>query len=165
VTPVPAPIAGGAPVDAVPGVPGNPPPEPTANRPLVLPPGTRPAKNAVPPPTPVVTPPPAAGPHAATPLVSVGRLQLPVDASRIILIETQVGDQCVATFQAEMNPLSGPAFDRAYVGNQLQAHYGLFDQVTVFRRHASPAVLVVLDEALPVIQRHLVTLKALVGRV
>jgi predicted outer membrane protein len=166
VTPLPAAIAGGAPVDAVPGVPGNPPPEPTANRPLVLPPGTQPAKNATPPPPPPAgAPPRAAGPHAATPLVSVGRLQLPADVSRVILIETQVGDQCVATFQAETGSLSGPAFDRAYVGCQLHEHYALFDRATVFRRHASPAMLAVLDEGLPVIQRHLVALKGLIGKV
>src|SRR5215213_990027 len=49
VTPAPAAVAGGAPVNAVPGIPGNPPPEPTANRPVVPPPGTQPAKNAEPP--------------------------------------------------------------------------------------------------------------------
>ena len=68
VTPVPAAVAGGAPV---------------ANRPVVPQPGTRPAANAAPPPEPVLTPAPAANPRAATPLVSVGRAQLPVGESRM----------------------------------------------------------------------------------
>src|SRR5437868_7096168 len=41
VTPVPAAVSGGAPVNAVAGVPGNPPPAPVANRPVVPQPGTR----------------------------------------------------------------------------------------------------------------------------
>src|SRR5205823_3970491 len=142
VTPVPAAVPGGAPGDAPAGIPGNPPPEPTANRPVVPPPGTRPANNAVPPPTqPAVTPRRAAGPNAATPLVSVGRVTLPTDASRLILIETQVGDQCVATFQQEMGALTGLALDKAFVGCQLTEHYALLDRATVFRRHASAAFL------------------------
>jgi predicted outer membrane protein len=165
VTPLPAPVSGGAPVDAVAGVPGNPPPAPTANRPVVPQPGTRPANNAVPPPTePIITPPPAAGPHAATPLLSVGRVQLPVGESRIILVETQIGDQTVATFQQVAGALAGLAFDKFYICNQIAAHYDFFDRASVYRRHASPAVLPILDEAIPIIQRHIATLGTIMAR-
>jgi predicted outer membrane protein len=164
VTPIPAAVAGTAPVDAIAGVPGNPPPAPTANRPVVPQPGTRPAKNAVPPPPPVVTPPPAADPRVATPLVNVGRFTLPAGESRLMVVDVQVGDQCIATFQREIAPLTGPAFDRAYVNDQLFAHFALLDRVTVFRRYASPVLLGVLNEAQPVIERHIATLKALMAR-
>ena len=164
-TAAPAAAAGGAPVNAVPGIPGNPPTEPTANRPAVPPPGTRPAKNAEPPPVRDVTSPPLpASRNATTPIINVGRAQLPVESSRLILIDTQVGEQCVATFAQEVGSLTGLAFDKAYVSCQLFEHYGLLDRATVFRRHASPTLLPVLDEALPVIQRHIGTLKALIGK-
>jgi predicted outer membrane protein len=164
VTPVPAAVAGTAPVDAIAGVPGNPPPAPTANRPVVPQPGTPPAKNTVPPPPPVVTPTPAADPRVATPLVNVGRFTLPAGASRLINVDMQIGEQCVATFQREIAPLAGLAFDRAYVDNQLFAHSALLDRVVVFSRHASPVLLAVLNEAQPVIERHVATLKNLVVR-
>jgi predicted outer membrane protein len=162
VTPVPAALPGGAPVDAIAGVPGNPPSAPTANRPVVPQPGTRPAANATP--APVVLAPPPAASQAATPLVSIGRTTLPVGESRMILIDTQVGDQCIATFQREVAALTGLAFDKAYIGNQLFEHFALQDKVTVFRRHASPVMLPVLDEARPVIERHIATLKAIMAR-
>ncbi len=162
VTPITAGLPGGAPVDAIAGVPGNPPPAPTANRPVVPQPGTRPAENASPPP--VVAAPPVPAPQAATRLVSVGRLALSVGESRLILIDTQVGDQCIATFQRDVGSLTGLAFDRAYIGNQLFEHYGLLDRVTVFRRHASPVLLSVLVEALPIIERHIATLKGIMAR-
>ena len=164
VTPVPAAVPGAAPVDAPAGVTGNPPPEPTANRPVVPQPGTRPAENAVPPSRPAVSPPPAAGPQASTPLVNVGRMTLPVGESRLILIDTQVGEQNAATFQREIAPLIGLAFDKAYIDDQLFEHYRMRDQVTVFRRHASPVLLPILDEAMPIIERHIATLKGLISR-
>jgi predicted outer membrane protein len=164
ITPLPAPVAGAAPVDAVSGVPGNPPPAPVANRPVVPQPGTRPAANAVPPPEPVVTPAPPASPRAGTPIVNVGRLALSTGESRIILTEMQVVDQEIATFQREIGALTGITFDKSYVGNQLFAHYGLSDRVTIFLKHASPAMVQVLSEALPIIERHIATLKTLMAR-
>ena len=164
VTPLPAPVAGGHPVDAIAGVPGNPPPAPVANRPVVPQPGTRPAQNAVPPLEPAPAPTPPANPRAGTPILNVGRVTLPTGESRIILIEMQVNDLEIATFQREVAALTGVAFDRAYLGSQLFAHYGLFDRVTVFLKHGTPAIQPVLNEALPIIERHIATLKTLMAR-
>jgi hypothetical protein len=97
-------------------------------------------------------------------MISVGRVTLPVGESRLVLIETQVGDQCVATFQRTIGTLAGLAFDKAYVGDQLHAHYEFFDRATVYRRHASPALAPVLDEGLPIIQRHIATLASLLAK-
>ena len=118
VTPLPAPIGGAPPVDAIPGVPGNPPSEPTANRPIVPQPGTRPAKNATPPVESAVTPPPIASPRAGSPVVNVGRMTLPASESRMLTIEMELGDVHIATFQREIAPLTGLAFDKAYIENQ-----------------------------------------------
>jgi hypothetical protein len=164
VTPLPAPVGNAAPVDAIPGVPGNPPSEPTANRPVVPQPGTRPAKNAIPAAPAPVTPAPPARSQIGSPVVNVGRMTLPVGESRMITIGMQFADENIASFQKDVAPLSGLAFERAYVGGQLGEHYAFRDMVSVFRRHASPVLMAELDNAAPLIERHIVTLKAMMAR-
>jgi len=95
--------------------------------------------------------------------VTVGNSPLPLGAAPMILVEHEIADQCLATFKAVNDRREGADLDRAFIGDQLFAHYALFDQATVFRKHASEQMQPVLEEGLPIIQRHIATLEKLMA--
>jgi predicted outer membrane protein len=136
-------------------------PDSATNRPIIPPPGSVASENG----ERVATVP--AAPPTSRPvgrMLSVGAAVLPPGASDMIQVEMEVADQSTGDFQREAGALPGLRFDKAFVGNQLYEHYNLFDRAVVFRRHASPAVAAVLDEARPVIERHIATLKQFIDR-
>jgi predicted outer membrane protein len=94
-------------------------------------------------------------------VLSVRRATLPPGASDLIAVDHEVAEQCIATTKAEQGKLQGLKFDERFVGSQLDAHYGLLDKGVVFRKHASSELAPVLDEARPIIERHIATCKAL----
>lgn len=96
--------------------------------------------------------------------LAVGRTVLPPSAAELILIDHEVARQCVATTEAEQSKLKGLDFDKRFVGSQLDAHYGLFDHGVVFRKHATREMAPVLDEARPIIERHIATCKELMEK-
>ncbi len=158
------PTAPGAPFPPAAPVPpsgptGRPPvsPESAGNRPVVPPPNTtlpegRP--RAVPNDVAVVP---------ARPWV-IGTVTLPVPVSRLVQIEADVAQQCIANQQRVLGALQGLRFDKAFVGQQLHAHYDFLDQAQVYRRYASAHLRPVLDEGLPIIERHITTLWQLMDR-
>ena len=95
--------------------------------------------------------------------LTVGTTPLPQGAAPMILVEHEVADQCLATFKAVSDRREGAELDRAFIGDQLYSHYGLFDQATVFRKHASEQMQPVLEEGLPIIQRHIAALEKLMA--
>jgi len=66
--------------------------------------------------------------------------------------------------RAELSKQQGLKFDKCYVGDQLHEHFGLLDKAMVFRRHATPELVPVLEEARPIIERHIATLKGLMEK-
>jgi predicted outer membrane protein len=97
-------------------------------------------------------------------ILSVRRAELPPGASELIAVDHEVAEQCIATTKTEQGKLQGLKFDERFVGSQLDAHYALFDRGVVFRKHASPEMAPVLDEARPIIERHIATCKALMEK-
>ncbi len=100
----------------------------------------------------------------ASPLASqltVGTAPLPLGAAPLIQVQHELADQCLATFKAVSDRREGMDLDKCFLGDQLHAHYALFDQATVFRKHASPDLQPVLEEGLPIIQRHIASLEKL----
>jgi len=91
--------------------------------------------------------------------VMVGRMPLPPGMAAWAPVEHALMEQCIATEKAELGKLEGVKFDAGFIGCQLAAHYGLWDHDVVFRKFASPQLAPVLDEARPVIERHLATCK------
>lgn len=105
-----------------------------------------------------------AGMGAAGVMVMVGKTPLPAGVSMLIDIDREVGEQCAATAKSELGKLEGVKFDKAFVGNQLHAHYDLLDHNVVFRKHSSPAMAPALDEARAVIEKHIATCKQLMEK-
>jgi len=93
--------------------------------------------------------------------VSVGRATLPGPVSDLISIDHEIADQCIQTVRTELGKLEGRDFDKRFVGNQLDAHYSLLDHGTVYRKYASREMAPVLEEARPIIERHIATCKEL----
>ncbi len=106
----------------------------------------------------------ASGSPAATPTVVVGRFPLQPGVSAMINIHREVGEQCINTTKSEQGKLTGLAFDKRFVGSQLDAHYDLFDHGVVFKNHASAAMVPLLDEAKTVIERHINICKQLMEK-
>jgi len=100
-------------------------------------------------------------PRSRAAILTVRRTELPPGASELIAVDHEVADQCIATTKAELGKLQGLKFDERFVGSQLDAHYALFDRGVVFRKHASSEMAPVLDEARPIIERHIATCKKL----
>ena len=106
----------------------------------------------------------AEGPGGAAPAaraLTVGRAPVPAGAAPGLLVQVEVGEQCIANMRAELARQQGLKFDKCYVGDQLHEHFGLLDKAQVFRRHASAELAPVLDEARPIIERHIATLRGL----
>jgi predicted outer membrane protein len=113
------------------------------------------------------TPVPAAAPKGTLPPprpVAVGDVVLGADASALVRIEDETATEYIRLIERELGRLSGRDFDRAYVGQQLGEHYALLGRALVSKRHASRAMLALLNDAQPVIERHIGTLVRLVGR-
>ena len=109
----------------------------------------------------------AEGPGGAAPAaraLTVGRAPVPPGAAPGLLVQVEVGEQCIANMRAELSKHQGLKFDKCYVGDQLHEHFGLLDKAQVFRRHASAELAPVLDEARPIIERHIATLRGLMEK-
>lgn len=93
--------------------------------------------------------------------VSVGRVTFSPPAANMILIDHEVAEQCIASAKADLGKKTGLKFDMGYVMDQYVAHMGLLDHVQVFRRHASREMVPVLEQAQPIIEQHIATLREL----
>jgi predicted outer membrane protein len=96
--------------------------------------------------------------------VSVGAATIMPSGSYLIATENEIADQCISTTERELGHRQGARFDKAFVGDQLFAHYGLLDRATVAKKHATARMQPVLTEAMPIIEKHIATLKQLMDR-
>lgn len=78
---------------------------------------------------------------------------------KMLALKLELAEQCVQTSRKELESKEGADFDKAFTGMQLAAHLQLWDTVQVFKRHASEDLRPVLDEAQPVIEKHIAQLK------
>ena len=109
---------------------------------------------------------PAGKPQPGQPpawVVTAGPAKPSPDAAGMIALDHEVAEQCVANYRKEMGKLSGNELDKRFVGNQLDTHMTLLDQVQTFRRHASPQMEGLLADGQKVIETHVATLKRLMA--
>jgi len=96
--------------------------------------------------------------------VTVGKISLSPEASGMIAMGLEVLEQCLTTYKAEMGKLQGMKLDKCFIGDQLHAHYEIFDHAMVFRKHSTRNLATVLDEGKPVIERHIATCKQIMDK-
>jgi predicted outer membrane protein len=108
-------------------------------------------------------PPPAGAPVPARP-VAVGAAVLGPGASGLITLEEAIGSEYVRLAEHALAARKGFAFDMAYVGQQIDQHLGFQARILVAKRHASDNLRPLLNEAQPVVERHLRTLDDLLAR-
>ncbi len=104
----------------------------------------------------------AGGTPAAS--AGAGAMMVPPGAAQMLAVDAEVKEQCITTARSELGKLEGVKFDKAFVGSQLYAHYDLFDHGVVFRKHSSPALGAILDDAKKVIETHIATCKSLMEK-
>ncbi len=81
----------------------------------------------------------------------------------ILQVRKELAEQCTVSIVNMLNKKEEAKFDKAYIGTQLTAHMELWDTVQVFKKHASPDLRRVLEEAHPVIEQHLQRLHQIMG--
>lgn len=110
------------------------------------------------PPMPAVAaaPAPAAQPGVMpAPMIMIGTVTVSPPASNLLMVDSEIVDQCIANYKAKMPKKSGLKLDKAIIGDQLHEHGALQDKVQVFMRHASAAMQPVLKEGLAIIVAHI----------
>jgi len=96
--------------------------------------------------------------------VMVGKASLSPESSGMISMALELLEQCLTTYKAEAGKYQGVKFDKCFIGDQLHAHYDLFDHAMVFRKHSTRNLAGVLDEGKPVIERHIATCKQIMEK-
>ena len=96
--------------------------------------------------------------------VAVGGVQVNGAAANIFAIEGEVVEQCIASYKTKMAKYQGVKLEKAIIGDQLSAHGALLDEVLVFQRHASPAMLPALKTAQDTIEKHIATCEQIMER-
>jgi predicted outer membrane protein len=80
---------------------------------------------------------------------------------KLIEINQEVGQRCVATAQRELDQKDGAEFDRCFMGMQVGAHLKMVDELSVFKNHASPNLQAILSQGLETSTQHLAHAKKL----
>lgn len=97
--------------------------------------------------------------------ISVGRVFLTPGVSQFVTIESEVVDTCIANAKQRLTKCEQEKgkhkLEKAFIGDQLHEHYGLLDKVTVFKKHATPEILPVLDQGEQIIRQHIATCERL----
>ncbi|HVA47197.1 MAG TPA: DUF4142 domain-containing protein [Pirellulales bacterium] len=79
----------------------------------------------------------------------------PAGGLNIIRLKQQLGQQCVASAQHELEEKEGEEFDKCYIGMQLGMHHEMLTSLKVFSRYASPQLDQVIEESEHIAQEHL----------
>ena len=107
--------------------------------------------------------PPAAGQVQRTQQTTTTQIGLQgPNPQTMIALKRELAQECLKELSKEFNAKSGKEFDECFMTLQAMAHQKMVVQLTVFRRHASPALQPVLDEGLQTAQAHLKHAKDLV---
>jgi predicted outer membrane protein len=80
---------------------------------------------------------------------------------KLIEINEEIGQRCLATAQRELEQKEGTDFDRCYVGMQVGAHLKMVDELSVFKNHASPNLQAIISQGLETSTQHLAHAKKL----
>lgn len=81
-----------------------------------------------------------------------------------IAVVQEVGRQCLASSQKELEQKQGLEFDRCYMGMAVGMHMGMNDLLTVFQNHASGELKTALADAQRTVQQHLEEAKQIAKR-
>ena len=79
-----------------------------------------------------------------------------------VRLKQQLGQQCVASAQRELEEKEGEEFDKCYIGLQIAKHMEMLDTLKVFSRYASPQLDQVIEDAEQTTQDHLDRAKDLI---
>lgn len=79
----------------------------------------------------------------------------PSGGLNLVRLKQQLGQQCVASAQRELEQKDGDEFDKCYVGMQIAMHMQMLDTLKVFSRYASPDLDQLIEQAEQTTQDHL----------
>jgi predicted outer membrane protein len=80
---------------------------------------------------------------------------------KLIEINEEIGERCLATAERELEQKEGTDFDRCYIGMQVGAHLKMVDELSVFKNHASPNLQPLISQGLETSTQHLAHAKKL----
>lgn len=72
----------------------------------------------------------------------------------LVRLKQQLGQQCLASSQRELEEKEGDEFDKCYIGMQLAMHMQMLDTLKVFSRYASQEFDEVIEQGEQVTQEH-----------
>ncbi|HWB11474.1 MAG TPA: DUF4142 domain-containing protein [Pirellulales bacterium] len=81
-----------------------------------------------------------------------------------VRLKQQLGQQCVASVERELEEKDGEDFDRCYLGMQIGMHIHVLDTLKVFSRYASPELDQVIEDGEQTTQEHLDKAKELMKK-
>lgn len=105
---------------------------------------------------------PIAQPGQPRPQPGLAQANAMINPQQFVAMKRELAQECLKALQKEIGDKSGKEFDECYMTHQAMAHQMMVTQLTVFRRHSSPAFQQVLDEGLQTTQEHLKHAKDLV---
>lgn len=73
----------------------------------------------------------------------------------LVRLKQQLGQQCLASAERELEQKDGAEFDKCYIGMQIAKHMEMLDTLRVFSRYASPQLDELIEQAEPTTQDHL----------
>lgn len=88
------------------------------------------------------------------------RQQMP--GLNIVRLKQQLGQQCVASAEEDLNQKDGDEFDKCFVGLQIAKHMEMLDTLKVFSRYASPELDELIEDAEQKTEEHLEHAKELI---
>jgi predicted outer membrane protein len=80
----------------------------------------------------------------------------------LVRLKQQLGQQCLASAQHELEQKEGEEFDKCYIGMQIVMHMQMLDTLKVFSRYASPQLDQIIEQAEDTTQDHLDHAKELI---
>ncbi|HET6878941.1 MAG TPA: DUF4142 domain-containing protein [Pirellulales bacterium] len=80
----------------------------------------------------------------------------------LVRLKQQLGQQCVASAEQELESKDGDEFDKCFIGLQIAKHMEMLDTLKVFSRYASPELDELIEEAEQTTKDHLKHAKQLI---
>ncbi|HVX12256.1 MAG TPA: DUF4142 domain-containing protein [Pirellulales bacterium] len=82
----------------------------------------------------------------------------------IVRLKQQLGQQCLASAEQELEQKDGDELDKCYIGMQIAKHMEMLDTLKVFSRYASPQLDELIEQAEQTTQDHLDHAKHLIKK-
>lgn len=80
----------------------------------------------------------------------------------LVRLKQQIGQQCLASAQHELEEKEGDEFDKCFIGMQIAGHMHMLDCLKVFSRYASPELDQTIEQEEQTTQEHLDRAKDLI---